>query len=121
QEMRHRLKEDDESYPAKWRDYVYWRRTQKNKEYPIYMRRADRPDAREEVMLDLNEMARQAKERGETSLRLADYAVSPDQKLLAYSCDTRGDESYILRVKDLGSDKLLTEEIPGVYYGLEWF
>ena len=48
------------------------------------------------------------------------FAVSPDHRLLAYSIDLEGDESYTIRVKDLSTGQLLPDRIDNTYYTLEW-
>lgn len=50
--------------------------------------------------------------------------ISPDERLLAYSVDTTGDEVYRLRFRDLepasGEPRDLGDEIPRAYYGGAW-
>src|SRR5207237_2472829 len=47
-------------------------------------------------------------------------SVSPDHRMVAYSTDTEGDEIYTLRIRDLTTGLDLTDEVPGVSYGVEW-
>ncbi|MGH7402690.1 MAG: oligopeptidase B, partial [Candidatus Rokuibacteriota bacterium] len=56
-EMLARIKEDDQSVPYRLRGYFYYSRTEKGKQYPIYCRKAGSPEAPEQVMLDLNQLA----------------------------------------------------------------
>ncbi len=46
--------------------------------------------------------------------------MSPNHKLLAYSTDTTGNETYTLRVKDLATGQLLSDSIANTYYSLAW-
>ena len=69
----------------------------------------------EEVLLDGNKTA-----AGSGYFALGTFNVSPGGGLLAYSADFRGDERYTLRVKDLSTGDLLTDEIPSVFYGSAW-
>ncbi|HEY3738420.1 MAG TPA: S9 family peptidase, partial [Bryobacteraceae bacterium] len=69
----------------------------------------------EEILLDPNELA-----KGLEYFALGNAVVSHDHKLLAYSTDTAGDETYTIHVKNLDSGELLSEKIPNTYYGLEW-
>ncbi len=110
-----RIKETDLSVPERIGDYYYYNRTQEGQQYPIYCRKKGSLKAEEEVLLDENRLA-----DGRKYMRIGAFRVSPDHKLLAYSTDTDGSESYTLHVKDLASDKLLPDLVPGTYYGLEW-
>ena len=58
------------------------------------------------MLLDLNELA-----EGHEFFSLGGSSVSPDDRLLAYSTDTIGDERYTVRVKDLATGELLADEI----------
>jgi oligopeptidase B len=115
QEMRSYIKERDQSAPVQMGDYYYYDRTEEGKQYSIYCRKQGSLEAAEEILLDLNQLA-----EGHSYLRLGNFAVSPDQRFLAYALDTSGAEVYTLRVKDLESGELLADEIPGTYYGLVW-
>ena len=110
-----RIKETDLSVPEKIDRYLYYSRTEKGKQYPIYCRKEDRADAKEEVLLEVNELA-----KGHKYYRIGAFDVSPDHRLLAYSFDTNGSEIYMLRVKELATGQLLKDEIPNTYYSVEW-
>ena len=56
-EMKARIKEDDESVPYFYNGYWYCTRFEKGKDYPIHTRRKGKIDAIEEIMFDCNEMA----------------------------------------------------------------
>lgn len=114
-EMKRRIKETDESVPVEKEGYFYYRRTEEGKQYTIYCRKAGSLDAPEQILLDLN-----AEAEGKSYMRLGTFAVSPDQRLLAYGLDDNGSETYTVRVKDLESGALLEDVIAGTYYGLEW-
>ncbi|HVR71169.1 MAG TPA: S9 family peptidase [Vicinamibacteria bacterium] len=105
-EMLGRIKETDLSVPYREGGYFYYSRTEEGKQYPIYCRRKDGPDAREEVTLDLNELA-----AGHSFLSIGAYAVSDDGALLAYSIDTTGFREYTLYVKDLRTGERRPERI----------
>ncbi len=57
---------------------------------------------------------------GQKYFRLGNFAVSPDHRLLAYSTDFEGDETYTIYVKDLETGELLPDRIANTYYTLEW-
>ncbi|MBV8844043.1 MAG: S9 family peptidase [Bryobacterales bacterium] len=114
-EMLGRIKQTDLSVPVKRDDYFYYSRTEEGKQYSIYCRKQGSLDAPEEVLLDANAMA-----EGQKYFRIGVYAASPNHALLAYSTDLTGDEVFTLRVKNLATGDLLTDEIQGTSYSLEW-
>jgi oligopeptidase B len=108
-EMISHIKETDESAPYRDGDYFYYSRTVKGLQYPIYARKRGTPEAKEEITLDLNEMA-----KGLKYFALGAYDVSDDGNLLAYSTDTTGYRQYTLQIKDLRTGQLLPEKIERV-------
>jgi oligopeptidase B len=108
-EMVGHLKETDVNVPYRDGNYFYYSRTEKGKQYPIYCRKRESVSAPEEIVLDLNEMA-----RGLKYLGLGAYVVSDDGNLLAYTTDTTGYRQYTLQVKDLRTGQLLSEKIERV-------
>jgi oligopeptidase B len=110
-----RVKETDLSVPYRLDDYFYYTRTEKGKQYSIYCRKKGDLDAPEEVLLDANELA-----AGHDYFAIGNFSVSPNHKLLAFSTNTTGDETYTLQVKDLTTGKLLPDSIPDTYYTMAW-
>ena len=110
-----RIQEADISVPVKRDDYLYYTRTEQGKAYSIQCRKHGALDAPEEILLDSNALA-----EGQKYFRLGNFAVSPDHRLLAYSTDLEGDESYTIRVKDLSTGQLLPDRIANTYDTLEW-
>ncbi|MEO8436352.1 MAG: S9 family peptidase [Pyrinomonadaceae bacterium] len=108
-EMISHIKETDENYPYRKGDYFYYSRTVQGLQYPIYARKQGSTQAKEEITLDLNEMA-----KGLKYLGLGAYAVSDDGNYLAYSTDTTGYRQYTLQIKDLRTGQLLPEKIERV-------
>ncbi len=108
-EMISHIKETDVNVPYRAGDYFYYSRTEKGKQYPIYCRKRGSLTAAEEVVLDLNELA-----RGLKFLGLGSYEVSDDGNLLAYTTDTTGYRQYTLQVKDLRTGQLFPEKIERV-------
>ena len=76
---------------------------------------AIRPDAPEEVMLDLVDLA-----RGHDFYDVAEFEVSPDNRLLAYAEDTVGRRQYSLRFKDLVNGTTLPDVVPNVEPAVVW-
>src|SRR5258708_5214494 len=113
-EILSRIKQTDLSVPSRRGNYFYYSRTEEGKQYPIQCRRKGGMDAPEEILLDLNELA-----KGHTFLGLGAFVVSDDQNLVAYATDVTGFRQYTLHVKDLRSGETLpdtTERVTSV----EW-
>jgi oligopeptidase B len=105
-EMLGRIKETDLSVPYRDGKFLYYTRTEKKKQYPIYCRRAAKAKSKEEIILDVNELA-----KGETFMSIGAFDVSDDGNLLAYSTDNTGFRQYTLRVKDLRTGAMLPDRI----------
>jgi oligopeptidase B len=115
QEILGRINETDLSVPVKRDDYFYYARTEEGKAYSISCRKHLSLDAPEEILLDSTVLA-----AGQKYFRLGNFSVSPDHRLLAYSTDTEGGETYTIVVKDLATGDLLPDRISNTYYSLEW-
>src|SRR5258708_10198027 len=102
--MLSRIKETDVEVPYKEGGYFYYARTEAGKQYGIRCRKKGSMDAPEEILLDVNELA-----KGQTFMSLGAYNVSDDGNLLAYSTDNTGYRQFTLAVKDLRSGKLLID------------
>jgi oligopeptidase B len=103
-EMLSHIKETDVEVPYKEGNYFYYTRTEAGKQYSIYCRKKGSLEAPEELLLDVNELA-----KGQKFMSVRDFAVSDDGNLLAYSTDNTGFRQYVLAVKDLRSGKLLPD------------
>jgi oligopeptidase B len=104
-EMLSHIKETDVSVPFRDKDYFYYSRTEQGAQYPIYCRKHGSLEAKEEVMLDMNQLA-----AGESFMALGALTVSDDGNLLAYSTDTTGFRQYTLHIKDLRSGEVLADQ-----------
>lgn len=114
-EMRGRIQESDISVPEKIDDYYYYSRSETGKQYGIFCRKKGSLDAKEEVLLDENELA-----KGQKYFRIGTLSVSRDHQLLAYSTDTNGSETYLLRIKSLETGALLPDEIKNCGGSFAW-
>ena len=111
-----RLKQDDSSVPVRDHGYWYWSHFETGGQYPIYLRRRDGADPAEaSVLLDCNAMA-----VGHAFFQLANYEVSPDNRLLAFAVDTIGRRQFQLRIKDLTTGELLPDVIENAEADLAW-
>ncbi|MBK6426220.1 MAG: S9 family peptidase [Blastocatellia bacterium] len=103
-EMLGRINETDVNVPYRQDGFYYYTRTQAGKQYPILCRKWGNLDAPEKVLLDQNEMA-----AGGKYFSLGDVEVSNDGHLLAYTTDTTGFRQYSLHIRDLRTNKTLTD------------
>jgi oligopeptidase B len=108
-EMLARIKETDLSVPYRKGRYWYYARTEEGKQYPILARKLGAPTSAEEIVLDLNVLA-----RDHAYFAVDAFVVSDDGAFLAYSVDTTGFREYTLRVKDLRRDENGPESIERV-------
>src|SRR5579871_4274652 len=84
-EMLSRIKETDVDVPYKEGDYFYYTRTEAGKQYGIRCRKKGSLDAPEQIVLDVNELA-----KGQAFMSLGDFDVSDDGNWLAYTTDNTG-------------------------------
>jgi oligopeptidase B len=112
-EMLSRIKQTDTNVPYPLGGYLYYTRTEQGQQYPTYARRKGSMEADEQVLLDLNEMA-----KGHSFMSVGDFDVTRDANLLAYSTDTNGYREYTLYVKDLRTNE--TTKIAERVSSLAW-
>jgi oligopeptidase B len=110
-----RIKQDDSSVPVRERGYYYYSRFDVGADYPVIARKQGSLQAREEVLLDQPAMA-----KGKGFFSIGDWTVSQNNGLLAYAEDVVGRRQYVLKVKDLGFGKALTDSVPNVEPNLVW-
>ncbi len=105
EELKGRIKEDDETVP--YLDNGYWYHTKyfPGKEYPVSYRRKDGTET-PEVMLDVNLLA-----EGHEFTSVGGGSVSPDNNLLAYGVDHVSRRQYTIYIKDMNTGQLLPDEI----------
>lgn len=109
-----RIKQTDSSAPYRRGNYFYYSRTTEGQQYGIMCRKRGNLAAPEEVMLDLNELA-----KGHAYLGTGDSAISDNDQLLAYTLDTTGFRVYTLYIKDLRTGALLPDRLQNVS-SVEW-
>ncbi len=110
-----RLRQDDVSVPVRDRGYWYFRRFEAGREYPRYLRRADRPQAPEELLLDAS-----AEASGRDYYEIGSLDVSPDNRVLAVTEDTLGRRQFTIRFNDLGGGASYPERIENVEPEVAW-
>ena len=106
EEMKGRIKEDDNSVPYFYNGYWYIIRYEEGKQYPIYTRKKEKLEAKEEILFDCNEMA-----KGHKFFQLTGLNISPDNTKAAFGIDTVARRQYVLQIKDLTTGKLSPTKI----------
>jgi oligopeptidase B len=115
EEMKSRIKEDDSSVPYKYNGYWYITKYKKGKDYPIYTRKKETLDAKEELLFDCNEMA-----KDHSYFRLVGLNINPNNNLVSYGIDTTGRRQYTLHIKDLKTNQIFKDEISNTTGGSTW-
>ncbi|MDB4890280.1 MAG: ptrB [Gemmatimonadetes bacterium] len=110
-----RIKQTDLQVPEPYGPYLYYSRTVEGKQYPIFARKRNTPNANEEILLDRNERAGTGNYYATGAME-----ISPDHRLLAVLEDRNGSEHFVLRVKDLTTGKWLADSLLETTYGVEW-
>ena len=106
-EIKGRIKLDDESLPFRDHTYDYWTKTTTEGNYSIKLRKKINTDNVEEIWNGDKE-----KEKlGVEYFGVGDLEVSHNDMLLAYSLDTKGSEYYKIFIRDISTNKLVTKEI----------
>jgi len=106
-EIKGRIKLDDESLPFKDKIYEYWTKTTTKGNYSIKLRKKIGSEKMEEIWNgDLE------KEKLKTEyFGIGDLEVSYNDKYLGYSLDLKGSEYYTIYIRDIKSNELVTEKI----------
>ncbi len=115
EEMKARIKEDDESVPYFYNGYYYITRFEKGKDYPIHSRKKGSLDAPEEIMFDCNEMA-----KGHAYFNLSGLSVSEDNVWASFGVDTVSRRQYTIQVKNLQTGEILPVKIENTTGGATW-
>lgn len=97
-EIKSRIKEDDESVPVSHNGYLYFSRTLPGKQYPIYLRKKAEIGP-EVILFDVNQMAAR-----QPAFLFEEYEISPDNRYAAYTFNTTGSYAeFTLKIRDLSS------------------
>ena len=113
-EIKGRIKLDDESLPYKDYEYKYWTKTTTEGKYSIKLRKKINTDDTEEIWNGDKE-----KEKLNTEyFGIGDLEVSFNDKYLGYSLDIKGSEYYTIYIRDIFSNKLITEKIEDTSGGI---
>jgi oligopeptidase B len=115
EEIKGRIKQTDESVPYKDRGYWYITRFEEGKEYAIRSRKKETLDAKEEILLDENDLAKPHK-----YFATSGFTISPDNNMMAYGEDVVSRRQYTIRFKDLRTGQYLADEIKNTSGNVIW-
>ncbi len=113
-EIKSRIKLDDESLLYKDKNYEYWTKVTKEGNYSKKLRRKI-GDNKIEIYWDGNVEA-----KGKKFFSAGDIAVSHNDELLAYSIDDKGSEYFTIFVRRISDNKIIEEIIPDTAGGITW-
>ena len=106
-EIKGRIKLDDESLPYKDHTYEYWSKTTTEGNYSIKLRKKIDSTEVEEIW-DGN---KEKEKLGVEYFGVGDLEVSHNDKFLAYSLDIKGSEYYTIFIKNINSKEIVSKEI----------
>jgi oligopeptidase B len=113
-EIKARIKLDDESLPYKDKSYEYWTKVTKEGNYSKKLRRKIGGD-KIETYWDGDIEA-----KGKKFFSAGDVAVSHNDELLAYSIDDKGSEYFTIFVRKISDNRIIEETIPNTAGGITW-
>ncbi|MDR2906365.1 MAG: S9 family peptidase [Bacteroidales bacterium] len=114
-EIKSRIKEDDQSVPFFRKGYWYYTRFEIGKEYPIYCRKFQSQNNPEEIILDVNQLA-----EGQAFCAVSEMMISDDNRMLAFSVDYVSRRIYDICFKNLETGEILTEKIEKTSGDFTW-
>lgn len=106
EEMKGRIKEQDESVPVKDGEYFYYVKYVEGGEYPIYCRKKESLEADEEILLDGNEMSKSKK-----YFSIGGYEITDNDEIIAYGVDTISRRNYTVKFKNLKTGEIYKDQI----------
>ena len=115
EEMKARIKEDDESVPYLYNGYYYITRFETGNDYPIYSRKKGSLSANEEIMFNCNELA-----KGHKYFQLGGLSVSTDNQFVAFAVDTVGRRIYTVQIKNLATGEIFADTIENTSGDSTW-
>jgi len=115
QEIVGRIKLEDSSVPIRKGNYHYYSRTEKDSDYPIYCRKYVAENAPEEIILNVNELA-----KNNSYFNLGEIQVSEDHHKLLYSADLLGSDRYTVQIKDLKTGEHFKDVVENTLGSVIW-
>jgi len=114
EELKSKIKNEDNSVPKKDGNYLYGYKYNKNSEYPIYYRKNTTNNS-EEIILDCEK-----KSKTHTYFNVASISHSHDHKHVAYNIDTNGSEYFSIFIECIQKQELLSPEIKNTTGDIVW-
>lgn len=114
-EMKSRIKEDDESVPYQKSGYFYITKYEKGGQYPIFTRKKNSLDAEEEMLFNVNEMA-----KGRDYYQLGGLNISTNNQLVAFSVDIIGRRQYVIHIKNVETGEVFDDVITNTTGSSVW-
>ena len=114
-EIKDKIKEDEESVPYFLNGYWYITKFEKEKNYPIYIRKKDTLKSKEQILFDCNVLA-----KGHEFFNLSNFKISPNNKFIAFSTDTVSRRLYTIKIKNLETGEILEESIDNSSGSFAW-
>ena len=105
-EIKNKIKEDDESVPYFLNGYWYKTKYEEGLGYPIYTRYKDSLSNNEEILFNCNELAEK-----HDYFNLSNFQISSDNKIVAYSIDTVSRRLYTIQFKNLETGEIYNDKI----------
>ncbi|SEQ76775.1 oligopeptidase B [Pedobacter rhizosphaerae] len=105
-EMKARIKEKDESVTVFKNGYFYYSRTEDGKQYFKYCRKKGSLSAAEEILLDVDDLA-----KGHAYYSATGFSISPDNNLLAFGVDKVSRRQYTIHIKNLETGEVYKDAV----------
>jgi len=115
-EIKGRIKLDDETLPYTDKKYIYWAKTTKKTNYAINLRKKIGSNKIEEYWSGEKEKKRLNAEY----FGIGDLEVSHNDEMLAYSLDLKGAEYFTITVRKISDNKIISEEIKETSGSVTW-
>ena len=116
EEIKGRIKLDDESLPYTDKKYIYWTKTTKKTNYAIKLRKKIGSN-------DVEEYWSGEKEREKLNAEyfgIGDLEVSNNDEMLAYSLDLKGSEYFTIYVRKISDNKIISDKIHETSGSVTW-
>jgi oligopeptidase B len=105
-DMLKRIQQTDMSAPYRNGPYLYYTRQVEGQQYNIYARKKGSLDSPEEILFDVNALAKDKK-----FFNLDPLGPDPSHKLYLFATDDTGYNEWVMQVKDLSTGKLLSDRV----------
>jgi len=115
-EIKNRIKLDDESLPYTDKKYIYWTKTTKETNYSIKLRKKIGTNKIEEYWSGEKEK----KKLNTKYFGIGDLEVSNNDEMLAYSLDLKGSEYFTIYIRRISDNKIISEEIKETSGSITW-